>query len=155
MYRAGNDFTLKGPFVLFQALRYSSITSKLTQSFTDLSNKIINSSRGSSEFSRLWTNHLYELWDILLWYLTETIQSFHASEEVLFWWIAVEILQQCHCQLHSYIIEYLYSTDITCIRLAELFWQTDTTIFCSFKMRQNCLKSANICIYLTEIMPAQ
>jgi len=66
LYRAGNEFTLKGPFVSFEALRYSSITSKLTQSFTDLSNKVINSSRGSSELSWLWTDHLYELWDILL-----------------------------------------------------------------------------------------
>ena len=121
MYRAGNEFTAKGPLVSFEAFQYSSIISKLMQSFTDLSNKIINSSRGSSELSWLWTNHLYELWDILLWYLTEAIQGFHASEEVLFWWIAVEILQQCHCQLHSYIIEYLCSTDITPIRLVELF----------------------------------
>jgi hypothetical protein len=77
------------------------------QPFNDLSDEIIDSGRSSSELGWFWANHLYKLWDILLGDLTESIQSLHASEEALFWWIAVKILQESHRQLHGHIIKYL------------------------------------------------
>jgi hypothetical protein len=144
---------LKSPFFFLEDLK-SGIILELTQSFSDLSNEIIDSSRSSSELSWFWANHLYKLWDILLWDLTETIQSLHASEETLFWWIAVEILQESHCQLHSYIIKYLQGRDIKLRRLMQHFPQWDIFVLHMLQLRQTYIQSENICIDLAQITAA-
>jgi hypothetical protein len=80
---------------------------KSAQLPVDLGDELVDSAGGALEFAGLGADHLHELGHVLGRDLAESLQRLHAPVQVLLGWVAVEILQQSHRQLHSHVVEHL------------------------------------------------
>ncbi len=69
--------------------------------------KFVYSSRHSCKFGRFRAYHFHQLRHISMRYGAEFVQSFHATENVLFGRFALKELQNCHRQFATDVVENL------------------------------------------------
>lgn len=91
-------------------LEHDVLADGLAQLLVHLIDLLVDPLRSTSEFIWLGSDHLYELRHFLAADLRETRQRLHARVQLLLRGTAVEVLQQCHCQLHGNIVKHLRFT---------------------------------------------